>query len=222
MCAYSVTQSFPSFCDHMDCNLPGSSVHGVFQAKILEWVAISYSRGPSRPRDGTRVSWVFYIGRWMRYHHASLLSLLFSHSVVSDSLWLMDCSTPGSPVLHCLPELAQTHVHWVSDAMQLSHPLSPSPPPALFPSIRKWVPMSWVLASGGQSIGASASASVFPMNIPGWFPLGLAGLISLQSKGLSRIFSSTTIWKHQFFSAQPSLWSNSHVCTWLWKNHSFD
>ena len=66
-------------------------------------------------------------------------------------------------------------------------------------------PMSQLFATGGQSIGASASMSVLPMNIQAWFPLGLTGLISLQSKGLSRAFSSTTVWKHQFFSAQPSL-----------------
>ena len=71
-------------------------------------------------------------------------------------------------------------------------------------------PVSQLFASGGQSIGASASASVLPINIQGWFPLGLTGLVSLQSKVLSRIFSSTTIWKHQFFGTQSSLWSNSH------------
>ena len=75
--------------------------------------------------------------------------------------------------------------------------------------------MSWIFATGGQSIGALASASVLPMNIQGWFPLGLTGLISLESKGLSRVFSSTTIWKHQFFSTQSSLWSSSHIHTWL-------
>ena len=75
--------------------------------------------------------------------------------------------------------------------------------------------MSWLFASGGQSIGGSAAAPVLPMNIQGWLPLGLTGLISLLSKRLSRDFSSTTIWKHQFFSTQPSLWSNSHTCTWL-------
>ena len=73
-------------------------------------------------------------------------------------------------------------------------------------------PMNWLFSSCGQSIGASASASVLPMNIQGWFPLGWTGSISLQSKGLSRVFSSTTIWRYQFFSAQPSLWTNSH--TW--------
>ena len=75
-------------------------------------------------------------------------------------------------------------------------------------------PMSQLFASGGQRTGASASASVFPMNIHDWFPLGLTGLISLQSKGLSRVFSNTTVQKYQFFGAQPSLWSNSHIHTW--------
>ena len=80
-------------------------------------------------------------------------------------------------------------------------------------------PVSQLFKSGGQSfsfkIGASASASVLPMNIQGWFPLGLTSLISLKSKGLSRVFSSTTVGKHQFFSTHPSLWSNSHIHTWL-------
>ena len=74
-------------------------------------------------------------------------------------------------------------------------------------------PMSWLLASRGQSIAISASA--LPMNIQGWFPLGLTSLISLLSKGLSRVFSSTTVQRHQFFSTQPSLLSNSHIHTWL-------
>ena len=81
-------------------------------------------------------------------------------------------------------------------------------------------PISQFFTSGGQSIGVSASASVLPMNIQDWFPLGWTGWIFLQSKGLSRVFSSTTVWKHQFFGPQPSLWSNSHICTW--KNHSFN
>ena len=75
-------------------------------------------------------------------------------------------------------------------------------------------PMSQLFSSGGQSIGTSASASALPMNIQDWFPLGLTDLI-LQSKGLSRVFSNTTVQKHQFFRVQPSLWSNSHIHTWL-------
>ena len=83
-----------------------------------------------------------------------------------------------------------------------------------FPASRSF-PISRLFPSGGQSIGASASESVLPMCIQGWFSLGLTGLIPLQSKGLSRVFSGTIIRKHQFFSPQPSLWSNSHIRTWL-------
>jgi len=124
----------------------------------------------------------------------------------------MDCSKSG--FLHHLPELAQIHVHWISDAIQASHPLSSPSPFCLqsFPASGPF-PLSWLFTPGSQTIGASAS--VLPMNIQGWFPVGLTGLISLQSKELSSIFSSTTVWKHQFFSAQSSLWSNSHIHTWL-------
>ena len=76
-------------------------------------------------------------------------------------------------------------------------------------------PMSWLFESGDQIIEDSTSALIIPTNIQGWFPLGLTGLISFMSKGLSSIFSNTTIQKHQFFGAQPSLWSNFHICTWL-------
>ena len=88
--------------------------------------------------------------------------------------------------------------------------------PQSFPASRTFT-VSWLFASGGQSIGASASAWVLPMSVQDWFPLGVTGLISLLSKGLSRVFFSTTIQKYQFFSVQPSLWSNSHICTWLLK-----
>ena len=118
----------------------------------------------------------------------------------------MDCSTSGFLVLYYLLEFSQTHIHWVGDGIQSSHPLSP---PLLllssiFPSIRVFL-MSCLFTSGGQSIGISASASVLSVNIQGWFPWGLTGLIYFQSKRLSRVFSSTTIWKHQFSGAQRSL-----------------
>ena len=93
--------------------------------------------------------------------------------------------------------------------------------PQSFPASGSF-PLSQLFPSGGQRIGVSASASVFPMNIQGWFPLGWTDWISLMLKGLSRVFSSTTVQKHQFFSAQPSLWSNSHIHTITGKNHSFD
>ena len=115
------------------------------------------------------------------------------------SLWdTMNCSKPGFPVLHHLPELAQTHVHWVSDAKQPSHPLSPPSLSALSLSQHQGLFQRIVFFSaGGQSI--KASAPVLLMNIQGWFPLVLTGLISLQSKGLSRVISSTTVQKHQLF-----------------------
>ena len=134
-------------------------------------------------------------------------------SVVSKLCDPMDCSMSGFLVLHHLLELAQTYVHWVSDAIQPSHPLSP-PSPFAFPASGSF-PMSQFFISDGKSTGASASTSVLPMNIQDWVPLGLTGLISLQSKGLSGVFSSTTVQKCQFFSAQPSLRSNSHIHTWL-------
>ena len=128
----------------------------------------------------------------------------------------MDCSTPGLPVLHYVPEFAQTHVHWVGDAIQPSHPLpSPSPPAFNLSQHQGLFPMSWFFPSGGQSIGVSASTSALPVNIPDWFPLGLTGWISLLSKGLSRVFSNTTVQIHRFFSTQPSFWSNSQVHAWL-------
>ena len=123
----------------------------------------------------------------------------------------MDCSTPDFPDLHCLPEFAQIHVHWVGEAICRLLFLLPS----IFKQhqgLFKWVKF---FASGGQSIGASASASVLSMNIQNWFPLGLTGLISLQSKGLARVFSDTIAQKHQFFNTQLSLWSNSHIHSWL-------
>ena len=116
---------------------------------------------------------------------------------------------PGFPVHLQLLELDQTHVHGVGDVIQPSHPVIPfSSCPQSCPASGSF-PMSQFFTSGGQSIRTSASASVLPMSIQDWFPLGLTGLISLQSKGLSRIYSNTTITNHQFFSAQLCLWSNS-------------
>ena len=124
----------------------------------------------------------------------------------------MDCSTPDFPVHHQLPELDKTHVHPVSDVIQPSHPLSFPFPFALNLSQHQSF-LSHLIASGGQSTGVSAS--VFPVNTQDWSPLGWTGCISLQSKGLSRVFSKTTVQKHQFFGAQLSLRSSSNIHTWL-------
>ena len=127
----------------------------------------------------------------------------------------MDCNTPGPPVHHQLLELMQTHVHWVSDAIQPPHPVIPfSSCPQSFPASGSFQ-MSQLFTSGGQSTGVSASGSVLPMNTQDRSPLGWTGWISLQSKGLSRIFSNTTVQKHQFFGTQLSSQSNSHIHTWL-------
>ena len=124
----------------------------------------------------------------------------------------MDCSTPGLPAHRQLPEFTETHAHWVSDVIQPFHPLSSPSPPALNISqhqgLFKWVirwPKYW-----------SFSFSISPSNeYSGWFPLGWTVWISLLSKGLSRVFSNTTVQKHQFFSTQHSLYSKSHIHTWL-------
>ena len=136
----------------------------------------------------------------------------------------MDCSTVGFSVLHCLQS------EWIcSNSCPLSQwcylnisfyaiPLSSCP--RSFPEAGSF-PMSQLFASGGQSIGASASASVLPVNSQGWFLLGLTGLISLQSKGLSRVFSNTTIQKHQFFGTQPFYDPTFTSIHDAWKNCSF-
>ena len=143
----------------------------------------------------------------------SNLSVQFS-SVAQSFLTLcnpMDCSTPGLPVHHQLPELTETHVHWVGDAIQPSHPLlSPSPP--AFNLFQHQGLFKWVSSlHQGAKVLVSASTSVLPMNIQNWFPLGWTGWISMQSKGLLRISSNTTVQKHQFFGAQLFLGSISHA-----------
>ena len=132
------------------------------------------------------------------------------------TLWNpMDCM-PGLPVHHQLPEFTQTHVHWVGDAIQPSHPLSsPSLPHFNFSQeqdLFKWVSSSHKVAKVLEfQLQHQSFQWIFRLD----FLLRLTSLISLQSKGLSRVFSSTTVWKHQFFSAQFSLQSNSHIHTWL-------
>ena len=130
----------------------------------------------------------------------------------------MDYSTPGFPVHHQLLERAQIHVHWVSDAIQPSHPLSSPSPPSFSLPASGFFQMSQFFASGG----VSALASVLPMNIQDWFPWGLTGFIALQSKGLSRVISNTTVQKYQFFGAQLFYSSTlTSICDY-WKNLTVD
>ena len=127
----------------------------------------------------------------------------------------MNRSMPSLPVHHQLLEFTQTHVHRVGDAIQTSHLLSfPFLLLQSFPASRSFSTSHFFTLSG-QIIGASASTSVFPMNIQDWLSLLLTGWISLQSKGLSWDFSNTTVQKHQLSGTQLSLWSNSHTHTWM-------
>ena len=127
----------------------------------------------------------------------------------------MNRSTPGLPVHHQLLEFTQAHVHRAGDAIQLFHPLVPfSSSPISLPASESF-PTSQLFAWDSQSTGVSASASFPPKKSQGWSPSEWTSCISLQSKGLSRVFSNTTVQKHQFFSSQLSSQSNSHIHTWL-------
>ena len=149
---------------------------------------------------------------WIIYKLCYSIHLIFSFSSVAQSCLTlcdpMDYSMPGLPVHHQLLELAQTHVHHVGDAIQPSHPLlSPSPP--TFKLSQHQGLFQWISSSHQvESIGASVS--VLPMNIQDWSPLGWTGWISLQSKGLSRVFSNTTVQKYQFFGAQLFMAQHSY------------
>ena len=143
------------------------------------------------------------------------ISVQFSHSVMSYDLWphglqhaRLPCpsATPGAWTNSC-PSNRWCHPTISSSVFPLSSHLQSFLASGSFP-------MSQFLTSGGQSIGVLASASVLPMNIQDWFPLGWAGWIAMQSKGLSGVFSNTTVQMHQFFSAQISVQSNSHIHTW--------
>ena len=195
--------------DLMDCSQSGSSTSGISWARILGWVVISYSRGPpdpgikpvspamaggfftneppGKPRDTDQfssvqsLSWVqLFATPWSAAHQASLF--------IANS-WSLLKLMPLS--LWCHPTISFSVVPF-SSRLQ-SFPASGS------------FQMSQFFTLGGQSIGISASASVLLMNIQDWFPLGWTGWISLQSKGLSRVFSNTTVQKHPFFGAQLSL-----------------
>ena len=145
---------------------------------------------------------------WQPIHRVLLCQLVLSQSVQSLSCVQL-FETPWT-VAYQASLSTQTHVHRVDAAIQPSHPLS-SPSPALNFSFQ----MNQLFASGGQSIGVSALASVLPMYTQDWSLLEWADWISLQSKGLSRVFSNTTVQKHQFFGAQLSSQSNSHIHIWL-------
>ena len=209
----------------MDCSSPGSSVHGILQARILEWVAISFSRGFSQPRDRTWVSCTggrFFTDWATREAQIQIINIivqrllkitglltalkivldltlmiLLQFSSVAQScptLWdPMDCSMPSpcpTPTPRACPNSCPSsqwcHPTIWSSVLPFSSCLQSFQAAGSFP-------MSHFFASGGQNIGASFSASVPPVNIQDWFPSEWIGWISSQSKGLSRLFSNTTV-----------------------------
>ena len=285
------------------------------QVRILEWVAISFSRGSSQPRDRTRISctsgrfftdWatreaqyiMLYIIACYSYTYICMIDSVFQvysqviqlYIYIYGDIYLFFFSWPHHmacwilssltrdwtcpPLLEvqnlnkldCQGSLSNTYIHIcifssiqfscsvVSDSLQpheLQHarPPCPSPTPGIYsnscllsqwclPTISSFVvpfsshlqsfsasgsfPMSQLFASGGQSIGVSALTSVLPTNTQDWCPLGWTGWISLQSKGLSRVYSNTTVQKYQFFGAQLSSQSNSHIHTWPLEKPSLD
>ena len=181
----------------MDCSTPGSSVPKILQARILEWVAMSSSRGSFWPRDQSCSFGISCTDRWILYHCATWeaqigMLLLFSYSVVSVSLWPHGLQHARIPCPSPAPGASSNSCplsRWCQPTTSFSViPFSPclqsSPASDSFP-------MSWFFTSGAPRIGTSAS--VLPMNIQDWFPLLFTGLTSWLSKGLSRVFSSTTI-----------------------------
>ena len=192
-------QSCPTLCDPIDGSPPASPIPGILQARTLEWVAMAFSN-----------AW-----KW-KVKVKSLRSDQISRSVVSDSLRPHESQHARPPCPSPTPKACSNSCpssQWCyttisSSVVPFSSHLQSFPASGSFP-------MSQLFTSGGESIGVSASASVLPMNIQDWFPLGLIALISFQSKGLSRVFSNTTVQKHQFFSTQPSSQSNTLIHTWL-------
>ena len=170
---------------------------------------------PLTPLLRTLFYWLLTSSITIRKPKALWFLILYCCSfAMSNSLWPHGLQHVRLPCPSLCPEFAQTQVHWISDVIQPSHSLSSPSPPAFNLSQHQGLSMSRFFSSGGQRFGASASASVLPMNIRDWFPLRWTGWISLQSKGLSRVFSNTTVQKHQFFGAQLSSQSNSHIHTW--------
>ena len=170
---------------------------------------ITYRKQVERKGIDTRVFLIYLVmWRWLSVQFSSVAQ---SCPTLCDP---MNRSMPGLPVHHQLPEFTQTHVHQVGDAIQPSHPLSSPSPPAPNPSQHQGL-FQWVNSSHEVAKYWSFSFNISPSNEhPDWSPLRWTGWISLQSKGLWRVLSNTTVQKHQFFGAQLSSQSNSHIHTW--------
>ena len=260
-----VAQSCPTLCDPMGCSLTGSSVHGIFQARILEWVAISFSNvtwgWPQRPLqpvlESPDTSPDDLKAPSERRTTTSLSSALFS-TLKGLDFFLIFCPIFHLKRIRLLPASQEggqslESISWLWHSLSSVQSLSPvwlfvtpwtawrqaslpftksqnllklmSTEPTIssyvvpfsshlqcFPASGSF-PMNQLFTSGGQSIGVSASSAVLPMNTQDWSPLGWTGWISLQSKGLSGVFSNTSVQKHQFFVVASLLWNTgSRAC----------
>ena len=219
MCARSL-QSWLTVGDPVDCRLPSFSGHG--DSPVQEyWSGLPCPLPEDLPDEGIEFSYL--TSRWKhdakcyfrRFYQSWRGKCCGSVSKSFDSLWPLglqhnrfSCSSSSARVFSDSCPLSQ----WYHPSISFSViPFSSSP--QSFSASGSF--LSWLIASGSQSIGTSASASVLPKNIQSWFPLGWTGLIPLPSKGLSGVCSNITVWKHQFFVAQPSLLPNSHLHIWL-------
>ena len=205
-------------CSPIDCRLPGSSVHGIFQAKNTG-VGCHFLLQGTFPTQGLNLfSWVSCLAGWFFTTNTTCCCSVTKSCPALQSHGLQHTRLPCSSLSHGVCSDLCPLSQWCCPAISCSvTPFSSCPQSFLAPGN---FPMSWLCTSGGQTIGVWAS--VLPVNIQGWFPLGLTGLISSLSKGLWRVFSNTTTWNHQFFVIQPSLWFNSYISHDYWKNHSFD
>ena len=189
-------------------NSPGQTT-GVGSLSLLQGTSQTEGLNPGLPHCRWNLYQLSHKGsqrilEWVTYPFSSKSSVQFSHSVVSNSLWPRELQHSRLPCSLPTPEACSKSCPLVmpSNHTILCHPFLLLP--SIFPSIRVF-PVSQLFTSGGQSIGVSASTSILSVNIQDWFDLGLTGLTSLQSKGLSRVFFNTTVQKHQLFGAQLSL-----------------
>ena len=202
--------------DSMDCSLPGSFVHVILQVQIMSELPFPLSKGNLDYLDTRLVL-------KSPGHHQSLCSVQFSYSVMSDSLWPHGSQHTRPPCPSPTPRVhsnSRPSSRWCHPAISSSVVPFSSGPQSL-PASESF-PVSQLFAWGGQSTGVSALASFLPKKSQGWSPSEWTGWISLQSKGLPRVFSNTTVQKHQFFSAQPSSQSTLTSIHDHRKNHSLD
>ena len=212
----------------MLCDPKDYTVHGILQARILEWVAFPFSRGSYQPRDQTQVSHIAgeFFTNWAIREALYMLHIQFSsvQSLSCVRLFATPWIAAHQASLSITNSQSSLKLISIKSVMPSSHLILYSPLlllPPIPPSIRVFS-VSQFFAWGGQSIRVSASTSLLPMNIQDWSPLEWTGWISLQSKGLSRVFSNTTVQKHQFFELS-FLYSPTLTSIYDYrKNHSID